>query len=80
MDLVCELLANSVTAHLFDAGPTVTCLAHGHARAGIARPVRAGVSCRQPFKHRRNLGNFLQQKMLNDGQRSVTAGRRCERW
>ena len=32
----------------------------------------------QPFKHRWNLGNFLDPKRLNDGQRSITAARSCE--
>ena len=36
--------------------------------AGIARRMRASVSCRHPFKHRWKLGSFLGPKRLNDGQ------------
>ena len=35
--------------------------------AGIARRVQAGVNCRNPFKLRWNLGDFFDQKRLNDG-------------
>ena len=45
---------------------------------GIARQMRAGVCCRHPFRHKWNLGSFLDAFRLNDGQRSITAARSCK--
>ena len=51
-----------------------------HTSADIARQVRRWRELSHAFKHRRNLGRFLEPKRLNDGQRSITAARSCEPW